>query len=114
MELTKLVNECIEALQEEAGTDYAYYSDDEPFGAKVRTESGLIDMYYDKGNVEVQVYHDNYSEVVHTNLEGYLSDALADCVDWTPIKEEWRENRMDEYQRNGFNSAADFWRWKEG
>jgi len=109
-----LVNECIEALQEKAGTDYAYFYDDEPFGTNVHTESGYIELYYTKGKVEVEVYHDNDSEVICTNLEEYLSTSLRNCVDWGAVKEMWAEYNMDEYQRNGFASAADFWRWKEG
>lgn len=121
MKLEKLVNECIETLQEEAGTDYSYWYDDEPFGACVSTECGSIDLFYKNGDVEVQVIHDYEGDVNHprhgvnsTNLEAFLTDALFDCVDWTEIKQKWAEDNMDEYQLHGFNSEADFWRWKEG
>lgn len=121
MKLEKLIEECIDALQEEAGKDYAYYEDDEPFGVCVSTNDGYIDLFYNKGKVEVTVVHDYESDVSHpryginsTNLEAFLAKELLDSVDWTDIEEKWREDSMDEYQLHGFDSEADFWRWKEG
>jgi len=121
MKLEKLIEECIETLQEEAGKDYAYYEDDEPFGVCVSTNDGYIELFYNKGKVEVTVVHDYESDTGHpryginsTNLEAFLAKALLDCVDWTDIEEKWRDDNMDEFQRNGFDSEADFWRWKEG
>ena len=121
MELKKLIDECIEALQEEAGSDYSYYEDDTPFGATVNTDDGYIDLWYTDGDVEATVYHDYEGDTNHprygvssVNLEKFISDALHDCVDWSVIEEEWKEWSMDEYQWHGFNSEADFWRWKEG
>lgn len=121
MKLEKLINECADALQDEAGKDYSYYDDDEPFGANVSTNDGYIDLWYDKGDVTAVIVHDYESDVNHprygvcsTNLEKFIADALTDCVDWDAIKDEWHEYSMDEYQRNGFDSEADFWRWKEG
>ena len=118
MELKKFVRECAEALQEEAGRDYAYMEDDEPFGAVVSTNDGYVDLHYNKGEVEVEIIHDDEMRPRHgvedTNLEKFLEDALADCVDWQVVEEEWKENSMDEWQWNGFDSEADFWRWKEG
>ena len=121
MKLKKLVEECIEALNEEAGSDYYYWYDNEPFGVTISTNDGYIELFYDDGDIEVQVFHDyEYDEkhprygITSTNLEKFLTDALLDCVDWDAIKEKWRENEMDEFQRNGFDSEADFWRWKEG
>lgn len=121
MKLEKLVSQCIEALNEEAGRDYSYWYDEDPFGVCISTENGSIDLFYKNGTVEVQVIHDYEDNVNHprygvtsTNLEKFLTDALLDCVDWDVIKEKWRDDDMDEFQRNGFDSEADFWRWKEG
>lgn len=120
MKLEKLIEECADALQEEAGKDYAYYEDDEPFNVTVSTNDGYIELFYGKNDVEVVVFHD-YETVGHprfgvrsVNLEKFLTDALRNCVDWTDIEEKWRDDNMDEFQRNGFDSEADFWRWKEG
>lgn len=121
MELKKLVEECIEALQEEAGKDFSYFEDDTPFGVTVNTHDGYIELWYDKGDVEAIVYHDYEDDLSHprygidsTNLQDFLAKKLEGCVDWSVIEDEWRENSMDVYQRNGFNSEADFWHWKEG
>ena len=120
MELKKLIKVCADALNEEAGTDYTYI-EDKSFGATVNTDNGYIDLWYTKGDVEVVVYHDYECDPNHpryginsTNLEKFLTDALHECVDWTDIEEKWRDDNMDEFQRNGFDSESDFWRWKEG
>lgn len=120
MKLKKLIKKCADALNEEAGRDYTYI-EDQSFGATVNTDNGYIDLWYTKGDVEVVVCHDYEGDINHprygissTNLEKYLTNALYNCVDWVVIEDEWRENSMDEYQRHGFDSEADFWRWKEG
>ena len=46
------------------------------------------------------------------NLEAYLNDELSNSLDWQAVEEVWRDSEMDEWQRNGFSSAADYWRWK--
>lgn len=121
MKLKKFINDCAEALQEEAGRDFSYQEDNVPFGATVTTDDGWVDLWYEKGKVTAVVCHDYDGDVNHprygvcsTNLEKFIEDALTDCVDWNAIKEEWRDYYMDEYQRNGFDGEADFWRWKEG
>lgn len=120
MKLEKLIKKCADALQEEAGRDYTYM-EDRSFGATVNTKDGHIDLGYTKGDVEVVVYHDYEGDPNHPrygifseNLEKFLSEALSHCVDWNVVEEDWRDNCADEYQRNGFASEADFWRWKEG
>ena len=121
MKLERLIDECAEALQEEACNDWGT-RDSGFFGVCVDTKDGYLDIGYkkdEKGHweAEVIVYHDNESQRnprYSTNIEQYLSDMLYDCVDWDAVEDEWRENDMDEYQRNGFDSEADFWRWKEG
>lgn len=94
MKLKKLVEECMDALNEEAGTDYSYFWDDQPFETKVFCNDGYIELFYKQGDVEAEVFH-NYEDdldhprrgVISTNLQNFLSDALRNCVDWNVIKE---------------------------
>ena len=121
MKLSKLIEECADALQEEAGKELEYYEDDKPFCVTVNTNDGYIELFYKKGDVEVEVFHDYEDDVDNPkrgerskNLEAFLAKALHDCVDWDAVEESWREASMDVWQQHGFDSEADFWRWKEG
>jgi hypothetical protein len=64
-------------------------------------------------DLEIFIYHDNI-DIEHddANLETYLASNVE--VDWDAVEESWMEDSMDVYQRNGFSSESDFWRWKEG
>ena len=115
MELKQLVEDLSQALYDEMCQGC---EDDESFSASVITPSGQIEAYYfiSNGNyweLEIYVYHDN-TDTDHndTNLEEYLANNID--IDWESVKECWRNYNMDEYQRNGFASEADFWHWKEG
>lgn len=114
MRLQKLINECAKALQENANDGYMPGSEDDSVLASVSTEDADIDLCYKKGEVEVTIYHCGEKDHDSRNLQNYLAENLEDCIDWDAIREEWNEGYMDEYQRHGFSSEADFWRWKEG
>lgn len=121
MRLEKLIDECVEALQEEACNDSGSL-DSGFFCVCVNTNDGYIDIGYAKNKkgdweAEVNIIHDNYSlgkQHSSPNVEKYIEDMLYDCVDWDAAEEKWLEDDMDEYQRNGFRDAKDFWNWKEG
>lgn len=121
MKLERLIDECIEALQEEANNEwYPDFDHNDTIGATVNTDDGYVDLhyYYDKKAhtwmCEALVEHDKDNGMACTNLEQYLSEELEDCVDWNVAEEEYRDYAMDEWQAHGFRDAADFWHWKEG
>lgn len=117
MKLEKLIEQCNDMLQKAANEreDLETY---EVF-AIVDTEDGYIDLEAVKdsrgGKVIAIVGHDDNG---HDSplLEKYIEANVS--VDWDvadeTVSEAIRDFYMDEYQRNGFASAADFWRWKEG
>lgn len=114
MELRKLIEELSTALYDAMceGNE-----DEESYSAMVDTPNGYIDVWYGikKGDweLEIYIYHDDEDNDHETpNLEAYLADKID--VDWDSVREYWRDYNMDEYQRNGFASEADFWHWKEG
>lgn len=123
MELKKLVDECIEALQESAYGEYM--PDDYPknFGATVNTNDGYIDLWMTRCKngdyaAEVNVCHDdeskNTDERHAKNLEEFLAKELDDCIDWDALEERYQDDTEDEWQAHGFRDAADYWGWKEG
>lgn len=111
MKLKRLIEQCCDALQE-AVNDGEWDADS--YSAQTETRSGIIDLftYRRSGHWEYEatIMHDNDHDL--SNLESYLGNTIG--VDWEAAEEYWREWSMDEYQRNGFASEADFWRWKEG
>ena len=112
MELKQLIEDLNQALYEEMIED-----EKESYTAKVGTPHGSVEAWYHCTNgtweLEVYVYHDDTDNDHETpNLETYLAQEME--VDWAAVEEYWRDADMDEYQRNGFASEADFWRWKEG
>ena len=118
MKLTELIDECIDALQEEANREwYPDFDRHDTIGVTVDTNDGYIDLhyYYDKGwKCEALVEHDKDNGNACTNLEKFISEELEGCVDWNVSEEEYRDYDMDEWQRHGFRDANDFWNWKEG
>lgn len=116
MILKKLINDLAEKIFDEAcewNRDYTYLTirHDLPSG-------GSLDVTYymegtDRDKCEVTVYGEGIARY-YDNLEAYLSEQLSYSLDWQAVEEAWRDDSMDEYQRNGFASEADFWRWKEG
>lgn len=79
---------------------------------------GVLDISYymegcNKDKCEVTVYGEGIAQDFD-NLESYLSEQLSYSLDWQAVEDAWREDSMDIYQRNGFASEADFWRWKNG
>lgn len=113
MELRKLIEDLNVALYDAMCEGCR---DDESFTGSIETPSSQIDVFLRKKGwewlVEVTVYHDHDYMRETPNLEKFLEDNIE--VDWAAVEESWREDSMDEYQRNGFASEADFWRWKEG
>ena len=128
MELKRLVNECVDALQESANEAWnPSWDKHDTVGATINTDDGCIDLsyYYDKKTrfweCEVTVYHDyedNEDNPKHglssENLQNFLAEELSNCVDWDVCEEEYREATMDEWESHGFRDEADFWRWKMG
>ena len=114
MELKKLIDDCIDALQEQANEAMEKTA----LSAGVTTNDGQVDLYYTKSKgkweAEVVIYHDRDDDADSPNLCEFLSNALTDCVDWCAAEEEWEESSLDEWQEHGFRDAADFWHWKEG
>lgn len=119
MKLTKLIERCKAALQESFQCDFEVNDYDGRLSVSltIDTNDGSIDILYIrkgyKEDVEVIVNH-NDSDHDSPNLEGFLEKELFGCVDWNAVEEYWRDWNLDEYQRNGFASEADFWKWKEG
>ena len=113
MELKKLVEDLNTALYEAMCEGCR---EDDSFTGKVETQSSQIDVYYYRDGmywqVEVTVYHDHDYMRETPNLEKFLEDRVE--ADWAAVEESWRDSDMDVYQRNGFASESDFWRWKEG
>lgn len=128
MKLEKLVNECIDALQEEASKEWnPQWDRNDTVGATINTNDGYIDLHYywDKKTryweCEVIVYHDYEDNednpkygIESTNLQKFLETELSNCVDWAACEEDYRYATMDEWEEHGFRDAADFWHWKEG
>ena len=123
MKLQKLINQCVDALNEAAYEDYTPKDIPKQFGTSINTDDGYIDltMYREKFghySCEAVVSHDDESKNVPEryprNLETFLSEQLKDCVDWDALEERFRDDNMDEWQSHGFRDEADFWHWKEG
>ena len=112
MELRELVETCIWTLQDEANTGANDIH--EALSASVNTKDGTIDLYYVGGKCEVTVCHDRGYGIESPLLTIFLSKALENCVDWDEARQYRSWSDEDVYQRNGFASEADFWRWKEG
>lgn len=123
MKLKKLVDKCIDALNESAYEEYT--PDDYPknFGATINTNDGYIDLWmvrhkYDHYTCEACVYHDDESKNTEErqlkNLEEFLAKELDDCVDWDDLHERFIYDNEDEWEAHGFRDEADFWHWKEG
>lgn len=113
MELKELIEKCTEAINDAVQCSEP---NAENYGAKVDTGDGTIDLFYfehdGEWTMEATIYHDkDYMRETH-NLETFIEERVE--VDWDAAEEAWRDYDMDEYQRNGFASEADFWRWKEG
>lgn len=109
----KFINEIVEQLEESM---YEVVREDEyPFEAEyiLETDDGTITVWMDKfDDVRASVWHDKDGEEYDCPI---IAEAVKEqlCT-WSEIEDEVREDGMDEYQRNGFASAADFWHWKEG
>ena len=97
MNLTKIKNECYEAMVEAIksefngeGIDWAYNA-----CATVDTNDGFIELVIDHHN--------------DTSVEEALPD-------WDAIEEEWQEENPeeDEYEAHGFIDEADYLNWKYG
>lgn len=118
MKLEKLIEECVEALQQEANNEwYPDFDHSDTIGVTVNTNDGYIDLhyYYDKGwKCEAIVCHDDDYKRCSPCLEAFLENELEDCVAWNIAEDEYREYDMDEWQRHGFRDEKDFWHWKEG
>ena len=118
MKLKKLIDECNDMLQR-AANEREDLDTTEVF-ATIDTDAGYIDLTAEKnskgGRVIAVVFHDNDDDRHSPRLEEFLEANVS--VDWDvadeAVTESIRDFYADEYQRNGFASAADFWRWKEG
>lgn len=113
--LEKLINQCKDALIDEATSHYYNDGSWEAFYASIPAPCGaMVTMEYKSDeSCDVIVEH---NDINHNSelLEQYLSDELDHCIDWDEVETLCRENSMDEWQLHGFIDEADFWRWKEG
>lgn len=123
MELKNLIEKCYEDLFEEAVECWTPEIQDgyDTLNALTKTKDGKVSMFYYKDNktnrwcCEVEILHsNNNNDHEFYNLIDYLEKQLSGIVDWQDVEERVRELNMDEYQRNGFRDAKDFWDWKEG
>ncbi len=96
----------------ETGVNEASMSFSFPFGRKsvdcnLKLRNGCL-LYVD-------VLFDDSS---HSNIELAVNEHVASSLNprelYAMMVEDYRDRTMDEYQRNGFRSASDFWHWKEG
>lgn len=65
--------------------------------------------------VEATLYPQNKNhklEAIEGGVAKYLEENLDTKELWTEALDHARENSMDEYQRNGFANAADYWRYR--
>ena len=116
MNLTKIKNECYEAMVEaikseigSSGIDYATYA-----YATVDTNDGFIELGIDHhSDTSVVIVHDNGNEHDCPLLCKAIEEALPD---WDAIEEEWQEENPeeDEYEAHGFRDEADYLNWKYG
>lgn len=116
MNLTKIKNECYEAMVEaikseigSSGIDYATYA-----YATVDTNDGFIELKIDHhSDTSVVIVHDNGNEHDCPLLCKVIEEALPD---WDAIEEEWQEENPeeDEYEAHGFRDEADYLNWKYG
>lgn len=117
MRLQKLIDECNDMLQR-AANEREDLDTTEVF-ATIDTDDGYIDLTAEKnsrgGKVIAEVIHDD-NDHRSPRLEEFIEANVS--VDWDvadeAVTESIRDFYADEYQRNGFASEADFWRWKEG
>lgn len=125
MELKKLKEEILEAI--EKGIKEAIYQDDKYGSATVDTNDGYIDVSYwlNDGTVEVIIYHDNEDnkhpcyndhERPCNNLADSIEEYVTYNVDISAIEEELEEEAYydDIWHRNGFDSEADYNRYRYG
>ena len=116
MNLTKIKNECYEAMVEaikselnSEGIDWAYNA-----CATVDTNDGFIELVIDHhSDTSVVIVHDNGNEHDCPLLCKAIEEALPD---WDAIEEEWQEENPeeDEYEAHGFRDEADYLNWKCG
>ena len=123
MKLQKLIGQCTDALNESAYESYEPDNEPKSFGATINTNDGYIDLWmtrekYGHYSCEALISHDdeakNVPERYLKNFETFLSEQLADCIDWDALEEKFQYDTMDEWQAHGFRDEADFWHWKEG
>lgn len=116
MKLTKIKNECYEAMVEaikseidSSGIEHATCA-----CATVDTNDGYIDLSINHHNdTSVVITHDNESEHDCPLLCKAIESALPD---WEAIAEQWEEDNPeeDEYEAHGFRDEADYLNWKYG
>lgn len=116
MNLTKIKNECheamVEAIKSEIGSegiDWAYNA-----CATVDTNDGFIELVIDHHNdTSVVIVHDNGNEHDCPLLCKAIEQELPD---WYAIEDEWQaENpEEDEYEAHGFANEADYIHWRYG
>ena len=116
MNLTKIKNECheamVEAIKSEIGSegiDWAYNA-----CATVDTNDGYIELVIDHHNdTSVVIVHDNGNEHDCPLLCKAIEENLPD---WDAIEEEWQEENPeeDEYEAHGFRDEVDYLNWKYG
>ena len=115
MNLTKIKNECYDAMVEaikseldSEGIDCASYA-----FATVDTNDGYIELSISRYDTSVVIVHDNDNEHDCPLLCTAIEKALPD---WYAIEDEWQaENpEEDEYEAHGFRDEADYLNWKYG
>lgn len=115
MNLTKIKNECYDAMVEaikselnSEGIDCASYA-----FATVDTNDGYIELSISRYDTSVVIVHDNDNEHDCPLLCKAIEEALPD---WDVIEEEWQKENPeeDEYEAHGFRDEADYLNWKYG
>lgn len=63
------------------------------------------------GGIEVEVLNNETDKSDYPNVIAAIKAAIPDWSDVADdMRDEWQE--MDEWQRNGFKDAADYYRWR--
>lgn len=115
MNLTKIKNECYDAMVEaikselnSEGIDCARCA-----YATVDINDGYIELSINRYDTSVVIVHDNGNEHDCLLLCKAIEEALPD---WDAIEEEWQEENPeeDEYEAHGFRDEADYLNWKYG
>lgn len=115
MNLTKIKNECYDAMVEAIKSELNIEGIDcaRCAYATVDTNDGYIELSIIVTDTSVVIVHDNGNEHDCPLLCKAIEESLPD---WDAIEEEWQEENPeeDEYEAHGFRDEADYLNWKYG